>query len=96
MNFNSPVSYILSGNAGLNMDVSSGQATVSVTAGSHTIAAPLVLNDDTLVTTAPGSGIAITSGLIGPGKSVTKSGGGTMALSLAQTGAFTVALAPSR
>ncbi len=77
INFDSAVSYTLAGGGTVTLEVGAGRAAIKVAAGSHTIAAPVVLNDDTTITTAAAAGIALTGELIAAGKTITKEGAGT-------------------
>ncbi len=77
MNFRSPISYAIVGDSALTLDVSNGVAAINVTAGSHTIAAPVVLNDDLLVTSTASTGVALAGDLTATGKTITKAGVGT-------------------
>src|SRR5207248_288204 len=43
INFSSPITYNIAGSSTLTLDVSTGSTSINVTAGSHTIAAPLAL-----------------------------------------------------
>jgi hypothetical protein len=77
LNFNSPIAYTLGGTSTLTLDVSGSQATVNVTAGSHVISAAVVLNDNTTITSATGTGVAFTGPLTATGRTITKAGLGT-------------------
>lgn len=77
VHFSSPISYNLAGSSTLTMEVSAGSAQLVTTAGSHTISAPLSLNDDLLVNSAAGTGVAIAN-LMATGRNITKSGSGTV------------------
>jgi len=74
---------IAQGTAGsLILDNGTNAATVTVAAGSHSIAAPVVLNSDVTVSTALGTALSI-SGPISGSKSLTKNGTGTLTLAAA-------------
>jgi hypothetical protein len=62
----------------LTLDVTRGHAGINVTSGRHTIAAPLVLSRDTTITTAAGTGVALTGLLTASGRTITKAGAGSV------------------
>jgi arabinogalactan endo-1,4-beta-galactosidase len=81
INFNNSNSYTIgtNGGNGITLGVSSGQAAISVTLGSHTIAAPLTLASDTTITVTPAaSTLSITGNLSATGKNITKAGLGAV------------------
>ncbi len=78
MNFSGTSSYTLAGANAITMDVASGQAAINVTAGSHTISAPVTLNDDATITSAASTGVALTDALTATGKTITKAGVGSV------------------
>ena len=78
LNFSSPQSYTIAGTATLTLDVTTGTAAIGVTAGSHTISAPVVLADNTTITSAAGSGVALTGALTATGRTITKAGAGSV------------------
>lgn len=78
MNFSSPNSYTLAGSNAITLDVAAGNAAINVTAGSHTISAPVTLNDNVTITSNAGSGIALTGALSATGKTITKAGTGSV------------------
>jgi hypothetical protein len=57
--FDNANSYTISGTQTLTLDASSGSATLKVLAGSHTIAAPIVLADATTVDVAAGQTLSV-------------------------------------
>jgi hypothetical protein len=77
MNFNSATGYTLSGAGTITLDATTGSAAVNVTAGSHTISAPVVLADPTTVSTAASTGITLAN-LTATGQSLTKTGAGSL------------------
>jgi hypothetical protein len=77
MNFNSATSYTLSGTGTVTLDATAGSAAINVTAGSHTISAPVVLADPTTVTTSASTGITLAQ-LTATGQSLTKAGAGSL------------------
>jgi autotransporter-associated beta strand protein len=78
LNFDSPISYSIGGSSALTMDTGGGQANINVTAGAHTISAPVVLNKSTSINTAAGTGVALTGNLTATGQNITKVGSGTV------------------
>ncbi len=81
INFNNSNSYTIgaNGGSGITLGVSSGQAAINVTLGSHTIAAPVTLASDTTITVAPAnSTLSITGNLTATGKNITKAGAGAV------------------
>jgi hypothetical protein len=89
-NFSSSNSYTIAGSSTLTLDVGSGQAAINVTAGSHTISAPLVLNDNTTITSAAGTGVNLSGNLTATGKTITKAGAGTVQLVNVRAAGLTV------
>jgi autotransporter-associated beta strand protein len=84
--FANPTSFTLSGTA-LTLQ---GDASIKVTAGSHTISVPLALSNATEIAVAPDSLLTLSGGITG-GQAVAKTGTGTLALSGVNTlGALTV------
>jgi hypothetical protein len=57
--FNNANSYTIAGSNTLTIDASSGNGSLKVLAGSHTIAAPIVLADDTTVEVAAGQTLSV-------------------------------------
>jgi len=78
INFSSPNSYTVAGASALTLDVSSGQAGINVTAGSHSITAPLMLNKDTTISSTTGTGVSISGNLTAAGRTITKAGAGSV------------------
>src|SRR4029453_2230604 len=58
--------------------VSSGQAGINVTAGSHVIDADVTLNDDLTISSASGTGVGLTGDLTAAARAVTKTGAGSV------------------
>ncbi len=77
INFSSPVAYTIAGSSALTLD-SATTTQINVTAGSHTISAPVTLNKDVTITTAASTGVAFTGNLTATGKAVYKSGAGSV------------------
>jgi len=80
LNFDNANRYTLAGSNAITLDVASGSAAVNVLAGSHTISAPLVLNDPATVQVSTGSVLTV-SGTVGGAGGLTKTGPGTMVVS---------------
>jgi hypothetical protein len=59
VNFDSANSYTISGTSTLTLDASSGNASLTVVSGSHSIAAPIALADDTTVNVAAGQTLSV-------------------------------------
>ena len=70
-----------SGSGALHLNDASSNATITVSAGSQTIAAPLALDSSVLVAPASGSRLAISGPISGTGSSLTLGGLGTLVLS---------------
>ena len=62
--FNSASSYTIAGPAALTLTIDTGQVAIRVDAGSHTVAAPLVLSRDLTATVTPGEAVLTLSGPI--------------------------------
>jgi hypothetical protein len=83
--------YTIAGQNPLTLDVTSGDAVINAANGSHTISAPVVLADNTVVTVTPGAGrLSLTGALTADGKSVTKVGAGTLTLNNLRAAALSV------
>jgi hypothetical protein len=80
--FNSPFSYTLAGGGTLNLDVTSGSASISVNQGTHTIAMPVSIADNATINTASLTRLSLTGPVtLANGSAMTKSGAGTVELS---------------
>jgi hypothetical protein len=81
IDFDNANAYTIAGPNSLTFDAVSGDAQINVMAGSHTIAAPVTLADNTLVTVTPAaSNLVITRPLSASGITLSKSGAGTLTL----------------
>ena len=69
------------GSGVLHLNNASSNATITVSVGNQTIAAPLALDSSVLVAPAAGGRLAISGPISGPGSSLTLGGGGTLVLS---------------
>jgi hypothetical protein len=100
IDFASTHSYTIGGSRPLALQSNSIAEEINVTSGSHTISAPVVLADDTLITVTPAaSNLSLTAALSASGIDLTKAGAGTLALnnlraSSLSINAGTVAIAP--
>jgi glucose/arabinose dehydrogenase len=78
---NAAASYNITGTNAITLSVTSGDAQINVTNGSHTISAPLTLASDTLITVTPAaSNLSVTGALSANGLNLTKAGAGTLTL----------------
>jgi hypothetical protein len=79
--FDSPRAYTITGLNPITFDNVNGAARIDVVSGAHTIAAPVILADDTVVNIAPAaSRLSITGTISASGRTVTKVGAGVLAL----------------
>ncbi|WP_428940689.1 hypothetical protein [Fontivita pretiosa] len=77
--FASPVAYTLAGTGTITFDVyGSGTAEIQVTAGEHTIATPIGLNENLNITAAAGSGLTLSGAMNAAGKTINKLGEGAV------------------
>ncbi|MFM7243266.1 MAG: PEP-CTERM sorting domain-containing protein [Planctomycetaceae bacterium] len=91
LTLDSPHGYVLSGSRSLTFDALSGFATLTVASGSHVVAAPVVFADSATVTVAGGSAaVAFTGGITASGRTITKTGSGSMAVPLLDNAALAV------
>ena len=81
INFDNANGYTLTGPAAITMTGPAGVAAINVVTGSHTIAAPVVLDSDLVVTVRPpASTLTLSGDLSALGRNVTKSGAGAVQL----------------
>jgi hypothetical protein len=79
IDFDNANTYTVAGDGTLTLDATSGEAQINVTSGSHSIAAPVSLADNTVITVAPLTGsLGITGQLSADGVNLTKAGAGTL------------------
>jgi hypothetical protein len=78
LNFNVASSIAISGTMPLTLDALTGSAVLNVTAGNHTIAAPLHFSDDASINVAANTSLGIANTLDGGAHRVTKAGVGAL------------------
>jgi len=89
--FESPVSYTIAGPATITLDVSAGDASIGVSAGSHAISAPMVLNDNTTIAVNDAaSTLTISGNVTATGKSIIKTGYGAVQMENIRAAGLTV------
>jgi hypothetical protein len=77
INFDNANGYTVAGPGAITMSGPAGVAAINVVSGSHTIAAPVVLDGDLVVTVRPAtSTLALTGSLAAAGRNITKTGAG--------------------
>ena len=89
INFDNPVhSYTVVGSNPITLDVTSGQAQINVSSGTHAIAAPLLLSDDATITAARPSAVLTIADVQASSAKLTKAGPGNLTVTgtLAHTG----------
>jgi hypothetical protein len=92
--------YTVAGAGPLTLDAKSGAAEIHVTSGSHAIAAPLTLADDTLITVTPPAGNLSLGALGAAAVNLTKEGAGVLTVNNVRTAglalnAGTIIVAPN-
>jgi T5SS/PEP-CTERM-associated repeat protein len=81
IDFASAHAYTIGGTRAITLHANSIAEEINVNGGSHTIAAPVVLADDTLITVAPAaSNLSLTGTLTASGIDLTKAGAGTLTM----------------
>lgn len=91
INFDSPARYTIAGSSTLTLNTLSGSAGINVASGSHTISAPLAVNDPLLLNVIPSvSTLRLTGNVTAGGQGVTKQGQGTAELKHLRAGAVAV------
>ncbi|HYO08697.1 MAG TPA: autotransporter-associated beta strand repeat-containing protein, partial [Tepidisphaeraceae bacterium] len=86
--YDSAISYIVNGGAPIKLDATSGDATVTVLQGSHSLSAPQQLIDPATYNIAAGGNLNI--GDVISGAALTKTGAGSLTLNSKPTSAVTV------
>jgi hypothetical protein len=90
INFNSSSTYTVAGTNTLSMNVSTGQASINVSAGSPVISAPLMLLVPTTITVTPVGSTLTLSALQTSGVSLTTAGAGTVAVNNLRLGSLNI------
>jgi hypothetical protein len=88
--FDNAAGYTIGGTGSITLDVATGAASINVVTGSHSIGVPVSIADDTTITTAAGTGLAISGNLTGTGKTLTKAGAGSIQLANVRTGGLNI------
>ena len=76
--FNNPNTFVIAGAGNMFIDVASGQGSIVVQQGTHKINLPLFLNDNTTADVSAGATLVIADPLDLQGRTLTKTGPGTM------------------
>ncbi|MEX2141428.1 MAG: PQQ-dependent sugar dehydrogenase [Pirellulales bacterium] len=80
LDFDSASAYTVAGASALSFDVTNGAAQLNVTRGNHTIGAPLMLADNTVISVSPASNLSLQGGVSADGVNLAKAGAGTLVL----------------
>jgi|GEM_PF-2743257 len=91
LSFNNANSYTVQGPSGLSMDVSSGNAQISVVAGAHAVTAAVSLADSTAVDVASGAALSMVGGVSGATAQLSKTGAGQLNVGSVSVAAIDVA-----
>jgi uncharacterized protein YkwD len=84
IDFDATGAFTLAGAGSIKLDVSAGQARLNAVGFNHTISTPLILNDDTNINIS--GDLSLTGALQNPlGKTITRSGSGTLRIAGPQT-----------
>lgn len=91
--FNNANSYTINGSSTLTLSTTSGYATITAQVGTHTISAPVVVNDSLFVTTNAATDSVTLSGTVtfASGTSLSKGGAGTLTMNQANVQTLTLA-----
>ena len=76
--FDNANAYTISGSNTITLSVSSGNAAINVLSGTHQVDAPISLSSNLVVASAASTGVAILGDVAATGRSVTKTGTGTV------------------
>jgi hypothetical protein len=91
INFDNVNRYTLAGPGRINMQVSVGQAQINLSNGSHTIAAPMTLLNDTAVTVWQASSrLTISNDVTATGKAISKLGAGALEMKNVRAGTLSI------
>jgi hypothetical protein len=90
--FDNGNSYVITGSSALNLSVTTGEADITVNAGSHTISAPINVNSSATVTVTPAnSTLSLTNTMTyGASVTLTKAGAGTLLVKNVRSSGLTV------
>jgi hypothetical protein len=80
IDFDNANGYTIAGSQTLRLDATVGAAQINVANGQHTISAPLLLVDNTVIAVSPASSLLITERLNAAGLTLTKVGAGDLTL----------------
>jgi len=90
IDFDNTNAYTIAGSNPLTLETASGDAEINVVSGNHTIAAPLTLADNTVITvTPPASNLSITA-MATSGVNLSKAGAGTLTVNNARAAGLSV------
>jgi hypothetical protein len=91
IDFENANAYTIDGGNTLTLEATSGAVQINVASGSHTISAPVSLEDNTVVTVSPAAGnLSITAALSTGDLTLTKAGAGRLMLANLQAGGLTI------
>ncbi|MEX2139323.1 MAG: hypothetical protein WD894_08685 [Pirellulales bacterium] len=91
LDFDSTNAYTVAGANSLMLDVTTGNAQINVTRGSHTIRAPVTLADNTVISVSPAdSSLSISGSVNSAGNNVAKTGAGTLAVNRIQAAGLSI------
>jgi hypothetical protein len=91
ISFDNANRYTLVGPGRINLQVSGGEAQINVSTGSHTIAAPMTLHNDTSVTVWQGtSRLTLSNDVTATGKAISKYGSGALEMTNIRAGTLNV------
>jgi hypothetical protein len=77
--FNNPNGYVLAGSNALTLDRTSGRALINVVSGSHSVSAPLVMNDDVeIIVSQANSLLSLSGAMTATGRQINKFGPGVV------------------
>jgi hypothetical protein len=91
LDFDNTNAYTVAGSNALTLNATTGDAQINVVRGSHTIGAPLILADNTLVTVTPaGSNLTLNGAVTATTTSLTKAGAGTLTVNQFRASGLTI------
>jgi len=80
LDFDNTNAYTIAGANTLTFDITTANAQINVTRGSHTIGAPLALADNTLISVVPAANLSLSGGVSAERVNLAKAGAGTLTL----------------